>query len=237
MTESNFYCSNCVFNLFAGCIPQAGSRMEKGSKVQSIFPDLRICLQMVGNPVQSLHELKCISSSKARYKPRRDGQEAVKAVEKRTGELHQSYVVKARTTDRKYCGTPAGVTGPVENKLASMGEVKGIVFGAFGEATQATHNLIYHLATSRVQVAGPQRGKRGKLRAEQAEVALVTGFLRHSLSVAAVKAQAFSLLGRLEGLGQGAAAAGRRRSFALHQEWRWSNLHRAHVLSVHHMLA
>ena len=226
-------CQMEVFNLFAGCIPQAGlSRMEKGRKVQSIVPDLRICLQKEGNPVQSLHELKCISSSRTRYKPRRDGQEAEKAVEKRAGELHHTYVVKARNTDRKYCGTPAGVTGPVENKLASMGEVKGIVFGAFGEASQATHDLIYHLATSRVQVAGPQRGKKGKFRAEHAEVALVTSFLRRSLSVAAVKAQAFSLLGRLEGLGQGAAAAGRRRSFALQQEWQWSNLRRAHALSV-----
>ena len=55
------------------------------------------------------------------------------------------------------------------------------------------------------------------MRAEQAEVALVTAFLCRSLSVAAVKEQEFSLLGRLEGLGQGAAAAGRGRSFALQQ--------------------
>ena len=128
---------------------------------------------------------------------------ARKAVEKRAAELHQSYVSKARNTDRKYCGTPEGETGSFENKLASMGEVKGVVLGCFGEAAQATHNLIYHLAVSRVWVAGPQRGRRGQLWEEQAEIALQTAFLRRTVSLCGVKAQSFSLLGRLEGLGSG----------------------------------
>ena len=152
---------------------------------------------MDGNPVRSLHKIKVISSSKTRYKPRREGQEALKAVDIRAGVLPQEYLAKARKTDQKFCGSLAGTTGPVETKLVSMGKVEGLVFGAFGEASQATHSLIYHLATSRVQVAGPQRGRRGQPRAEQTEVALVTAFLRRTLSVAGVKAQAFSLLGRL----------------------------------------
>ena len=140
-----------VFNLFAGSIPQEGlNRMERGRKVQSIVPDLRITLEVEGNPVPSLHELKCISSSVTRYYPQRQGQEAGRAVDKRAGELHLSYVTKVRNTDMKYCGTPEGVTGPVENKLASMGAVKGVVLGRFGEASQATYDLIYHLAESRV---------------------------------------------------------------------------------------
>ena len=169
-----------MFNLFAGSIPQAGlTRMERRRKVQSIVPDLRICLQVQGNPVQRLHELKVISSSKTRYKPRRQGQEAVKAVDKRAGELPQEYLAKARKTDRKYCGTLPETTGPVETKLVSMGKVEGLVFGAFGEASQATHSLLHHLATSTVQVAGPQRGRRGQPRGELAEVDLVSG---HGLS-------------------------------------------------------
>ena len=123
-------CQMEVFNLFSGSIPQAGlNRMERGRKVQSIVPDLRIGLEVEGNPVWSLHELKVISSSKTRYKPRREGQKATQAVEKRAGELHQTYIGKARTTDQRYCGTPAGETGPVENKLISMGQVEGLVFG------------------------------------------------------------------------------------------------------------
>ena len=69
-------------------------------------------------------------------------------------------------------------------------------------------------------MAGPQRGRRGQPWGEQAEMDLVTAFLRRTLSVAGVKAQAFSLLGRLEVPGQGAAVAARRRSFTLQQEWR-----------------
>ena len=226
-------CEMEVFNLFAGSIPQEGlNRMERGRKVQSIVPDLRITLEVEGNPVPSLHELKCISSSVTRYLPQWQGQEAVKAVDKRAGQLHQSYVNKARNTDRKYCGTPEGITGPVENKLASMGAIKGVVLGCFGEASQATHDLIYHLAVSRVRVAGPQRGRRGQFREEQAEVALQTAFLRRTISLCGVKAQSFSLLGRLEGLGSGGSAAARRRTYALNLERQWGNLRRAHALSV-----
>jgi hypothetical protein len=208
-----------VFDLFSGSIPQASlSRMERGRKVLLIVPDLRISLQVEGNPVWSLHELKVISSSKTRYKPRREGQKATKAVEKRAGELNQAYLNKARKKDNRYCGTPAGVTGPVETKLVSMGQVEGLVFWDFGEASQATHNLIHHMATSRVQVAGPQRGRKGQFRAEKAEVSLATAFLCRTLSVTAVKVQAFSLLGRLEGLSEEASSAAGRRTFALQQE-------------------
>ena len=67
----------------------------------------------------------------------RRGQEATKAVDIRAGQLHQSYVAKARATDRAYCGTAEGTVGPVERKLASMGEVEGLVVGAFGEVSAA----------------------------------------------------------------------------------------------------
>ena len=80
-------------------------------------------------------------------------------MDKRAGELHQSYVTKARNTDRKYCGTPEGGTGPVEYKLASMGSVKGVVLGCFGEASQGTHDLIDHLAVG--EGGRASEGRRG----------------------------------------------------------------------------
>ena len=94
------------------------------------------------------------------------------------------------------------------------------------------HELIQHLAVSRAQVAEPQRGRSGQLRTEAAKIALNVAFLRRAFSVAGVKAQAFSLLGRLETLGSGATAAERRREFAVLQERQWSGLRRAHALSV-----
>ena len=184
------------------------------------------------NLVPSLHEIKIISSCKTRYAPHRRGQEATKAVDIRAGQLHQSYVAKARATDRAYCGTLEGAVGPVERKLASMGEVEGIVVGAFGEVSSATHALINHMAKSRVQVARPQLGRRGQLRSEEPEMAITTAFLRRTLSICAVTGQAFSLLGRLEGLGTGGAAALTRRSFAAQQEQMWSRQRQAHAICV-----
>ena len=103
-----------------------------------------------------MHEIKLISSSKTRYSIHREGQEATRAVDKRSGELNGEYLVKARRTDQNYCGTEPGNVGPVERKLGSLGRVHGIVVGAFGEASDDLHSLIHHLAVSRVRFAGPQ---------------------------------------------------------------------------------
>ena len=97
---------------------------------------------------------------------------------------------------------------------------------------KATHALIGHMAKSRVQVARPQLGRRGQLRSEEAEIAIATAFLRRTFSICAVKGQAFSLLGRLEGLGAGAAVAAGRRSWAAQQEYNWSRQRQAHALCL-----
>ena len=105
--------------------------------------------------------------------------------------------------------------------------------GAFGEGSDDLHALIqiHHLASSRVRVAGPQKGKRGQLRSEEAELAFTTAFLRRTLSLVGVRAQARLLLGRLEVIGPGAAAAAGRRNFALQQERIWANQRRGGALS------
>ena len=122
-------------------------------------------------------------------------------------------------------------TEKLERKLVSVGEVEGLVVGAFTEVSAATHTLIVHLAKSSVQVARPQLGSRGQLRSEEAEIALTTAFLRRTFSICAVKGLAFSL-GRQEGLGAGAAAAQGRRSQAAHQEHLWRRQRQAHALCV-----
>ena len=132
--------------------------MERGRKIQSIVPDMRISIPVEGNLIPRLHELKLISSSKTRYLPHRQGQEAQRAVDKRSGELNSEYIGKARSTDQKYCGTDIGTIGPVETKLGSLGEVRGLVVGASGEGSEHLHEQIHHLAKLRVQIAGPQKG-------------------------------------------------------------------------------
>ena len=121
----------------------------------------------------------------------------------------------------------------VETKLATLGEVKGLVVGAFGEGSEDLHTLIHHLAASRVRVAGPQRGKRGQVRTEEAELAITTSFLRRTISLAGVRAQSKLLLSRLEVIGPttGVAAAAGRRSLALNLERIVANQRRADLLS------
>ena len=75
-------------------------------------------------------------------------------------------------------------------------------------------------------------GRRGQLRSEEAEIAITTAFLRRAFSICAVKGQAFSLLGRLEGLGAGAAAAQGRRNQAARQEQLWWRQRQAHDLCI-----
>ena len=91
--------------------------------------------------------------------------------------------------------------------------------------------MIHHLAISRVREAGPQKGRRGLMRTEEAELALTTSLLRRALSVVGVRAQARLLLGRLEVIGPGAAAAAGRRNNALNQERIWASQRRADLLS------
>ena len=107
----------------------------------------------------------------------------------------------------------------MEAKLLSFERVRGIVFGAFGEASEALHQLIDHLATSRVSVAGPQRGRKGTERSPEGERALIVGQLRRRLSIAAVRAQCLSLHGRLEIIGPGHAEAAGRRTRALNMAY------------------
>ena len=105
--------------------------------------------------------------------------------------------------------------------MLSFERVQGVVFGAFGEASEAVHSLIDYLATSRVRVAGPQRGRKGVERSKEGERSLVVGQIRRKLSVAAVKAQCSSLLGRLEVMGPGVSAAAGRRREALERVRNW----------------
>ena len=117
--------------------------------------------------------------------------------------------------------------------MASFPKVEGLVFGNWGEASESTHRLVEALATSRARVAEPQaRGRRGKSLTEEGVKALAVGYIRRSLSIAAIKAQCHSLLGRLEGLGPGAVTAAGRRSRAVEMERLWARERRAYNLSA-----
>ena len=144
----------------------------------------------------------------------------------------QEYINKAKAADQKYNQVQEGTVGPVERKLLELGEVRGIVAGNFGEVSEDTHALVAALATCRVRVAGVTRGKKGIMRTEEGERSLAISGLRPRLGVLTVKCQAHSLLGRLEVLGPGAAAAAGRRWQAAELERCWRKEERAHSLAT-----
>ena len=81
----------------------------------------------------------------------------------------------------------------------------------------------------RVQVTIPQKGRRGHVHTEEAELTFTTAFLKQTLSLVGVRAQARLLHGRLEVIGPGAAAASRR-NLALLMERTFANQRRADAL-------
>ena len=193
-----------------------------------MVPDFKITLTRGGQTRPVLHELKVISSSQSRYKPSWKD----RAVDKRAGKLHDEYVGKAQNADRLHGGADPDQVGRVESKLLSFPKVEGIVFGNFGEASEATHHLVELLATSRARVAQPQSRKKGGDMTEEGIKSLAVGYIRRKLGVAAVKGQCHSLLGRLEGMGPGAVSAAGRRKRAEEQERQWIRERRAHAQSA-----
>lgn len=156
----------------------------------------------------------------------------MRAVDKRASKLPQEYLDKARKADRNYGGAQQGEVGRVEAKLVSLGTLSGMVYGNWEEVSEDTHALVSALATSRVRVAGPSWGKRGRLRGEEGERAVVVGQIRRKLRVAIVRAQCHPLLGRLEGLGPGCSAASGRRRQAAELDRRWRLQQRAACFSA-----
>ena len=67
---------------------------------------------------------------------------------RRARALPREYASKAREVDRKYCGAASGERGPVAQKLQSFEEVRGLVFGAWGEASPEAERLLTILARS-----------------------------------------------------------------------------------------
>ena len=231
-----------VFNLFSGLIPQQGlNRMEKGRKRQGLVPDFLVRVPGTGaGGIQDtslvLAELKTICSCPTRYE--RNPLPEDKAVERRAATLPREYNTKAATMDHKYGGVEAGVVGPVQAKLQSFPPLKKLVFGNWGEASTDVLEMVKYLASARLrhqqQLDGSGQGMRKRKGpiSDKAQLTILTGQVRRELSLEAVRARAQCLLARLDGLGAGAAAAAKRRSWANFEEQRLRKERSAHLLSL-----
>ena len=149
--------------------------------------------------------------------------------------LPGEYTSHAKKVDREYGGVPAGVVGPVQAKLTSFPPLRGWVFGAWGEASDDVHQMVDYLAEARQKHQQLWEGGRWRARrmGEEAELAMLKGQVRRTLSLEAVRSQARLLLDRLRGIGGGADEAARRRSrWAEEEERRMGRLRRAHQLAL-----
>ena len=209
---------------------------------QGLVPDFRLRVPVGegrrGGGELVLAELKVISSCPTRYQ--RNPRATVKAVDRRAATLPGEYVKHARSIDQEYGGVAHGTVGPVEAKLLSFPPLRRWVFGAWGEASEDVHTLVYDLASARLQHMKVLEGRhRSERRSDVGELAILTGQIRRWLSLEGVRSQARCLLDRVGALGAGAAAAAKRRGWALYEEARMVKERNAHQLCLaqgHHTL-
>ena len=199
-----------VWGLFSHMIPnEALSRIESGRKRQGLVPDFRIEMPSeTGGTTYRLAELKVISCCDTWYKPVSTG--SVRGTEKRANGLQMEYIRKARKIDQIRNKLANGEKGPVEQRLMEFGDLIGLCFGAWGEASTDVHNLVQTLAESRLNFQGLKSGRQRR----QQELGIIVGQIRRKLSAAAVKAQVECLLSRIHQVGPGNNLLAKKREWA-----------------------
>ena len=201
-----------VYGIFAACIPQVGrDRIDALPlrKRQGLVPDLMLIVQWDGRgPARRLlFELKTLHFGSSTYP---QAAERCFAVGRRARGLPASYAAKARRVDQQFCSTPSGQTGPVETRLRSFEPVKGLVFGAWAEASPDVHTLLRALAA-----AGSLRHHQSMGAASPSEAhGALAWLIKRRWAMTAAREAARLTLARLEFVGRGAAAALRRRKTA-----------------------
>ena len=200
-------------SLFAATLPAAAIR-RVGARRLGIIPDLRLH----GVPFPDRHhsgrthgflfDLKTIHDGTAPYQSAAARDERSAAVAARARYVPTEYEAAARRLDQHHHGVSADdvaagrvAAGPVLSLLRSYPECVGLVFGAFGEASPSVHTLLTTAATAGAEGAWQQMGSRTEAEAR----AFLTGRLRRSWGVAAVRAAAHLRVSRLAFVGMPAA--------------------------------
>ncbi len=76
------------------------------------------------------------------------------------------YRRKAKKVDKQMQSVGETDNGPVERQLDEFGELIGLCFGAWGEASEDIHWLIQILAESRLKYQRMQSGRSGNTKQE-----------------------------------------------------------------------
>jgi len=205
--EMGVRCRTEVYGLFAACIPQQGRALASqmpSRKRQGLVPDFMFTVAIDGPERELLFELKTLHAGPSTYGGSTHRGEAVA---RRARVLPAEYARKARGVDQCFCGTPIGNIGPVEAKLRTYDPVRGLVFGAFGEASPDVERLLSVFCRTgamqhwrHMRVAGPSEAQ-----------GILAWMLRRRWGMTALREAARLKLERLQFVGRGAAAAADRR--------------------------
>jgi len=118
----------------------AFAQRHPGQRLRSFVPDVILFL----GDMDRLIEVKTIHVNPTWYGSHYRARRA--AVNKRAAGLQVVYLRKAARLDEELFGTPAGQSGPIQDKLRSFGPIIPVVSGAFGEVSDAGHQLVDTMA-------------------------------------------------------------------------------------------
>ena len=130
--------------------------------------------------------------------------------------LPAEYWGKLAPIDEQYHQTAPGVTGPLVQRLESLGEVLGCVVGAFSEVSEDLERIISTMAQSRVLYLS----REARRALSESQAGLILSQYRRRLSCLFVKSAASCLLSRMGHLGEGAKECAARRRVAMAEEER-----------------
>ena len=139
-----------------------------------------------------------------------------RAVERRAGKVHDDYVKAAAKLDAAHCGTlPDARPGPVERKLASLGPVKPLVVGHYGEMGGYVDELLELAADAGADKHWQSTGVATRALPGRG---IILKVLRRSWGMAAFRENARLIVRRLGRVGDARASATIRNSELTH--WR-----------------
>ena len=154
-----------------------------------------------GRPAQKMGDVKLVYPS--RVYASRSAQKRGVVVGNRQVKVRKEYATAAKRADRLYNLTPAGQVGRVESHLANFGEVRGWVFGAFGEASSHVREFVEEAA-----LAGSAGWRRLGCATQEAAKGMLKGMYGRWLAVQGVRSHARAKLEVLNHtMAWGAAAA------------------------------
>jgi hypothetical protein len=141
-----------------------------------------------------LFDVKTIHAGTAHYYTRRGREEQSGAVHERELHVWHEYQSHARTLDRAY--SPAG-TQPILQRLQSFGRTRGLIYGAYGEASADVHALLSMAAEAQAE----QLWRAAGARTASEMRAILISRMRRRVGLGAVQAMARHRLARVPYVG------------------------------------